>query len=485
MKPLRKKRAITLYEKRLSVGFVVTTLVCYVLAALIWYVLGVITPYMDYVGVSEADNAFITRKALSATAEEIAASCEDKERATLLPTSAQSFLLHLRMVEDARETIDFMVYDSFEEDYSSYFYTALVRAADRGVKVRIILDGKIGRLSGTLKTMEGIVASNANIELYYFNPFNIWRPAGLMVLMHDKVSIFDGKMMTVGGVNLGNSWFLRNADMEVLITNSGENGGTSQATAYFERMINSGLCKRKTAKSRNEQAKAEYVRQYEEFYEDSEIAAAEVNYAEMGVPIDKCTFISNQITDGKKAPIILRALYNLAEGAESANLVTPYTLLTDDKLYKLRELAGDGRRVKFRLITNSLYNTRNVAFAVYYYDRQKLIADGIELWEYQAESQLHAKFSTFDNRYSVIGSFNLDERSAHIDTEAVVVIDSPQFAAIVNDYIDYKFISNSLKVGQDNVYEPSNNGVTAGDVPRSKAFLYTIYNSLRCVINLI
>ena len=81
-----------------------------------------------------------------------------------------------------------------------------------------------------------------------------------------------------------------------------------------------------------------------------------------------------------------------------------------------------------------------MAYAVYMRDRKKYLSDSIELWEYQADDQLHAKISVYDGRYTMIGSFNLDERSAHIDTESVLIIDSQAFAAAVERYIDDAYL---------------------------------------------
>lgn len=483
MNSLNKNKAVALYETRLRVGYVVTTLVCYIVALLLWYALCVITPYMDSVTVSAENAARVMRAALSATSEQQAAAESEKERAALLPTSERSFMLRLNLIESAQKSIDHMVYDTYEEPYSIYYYTALARAADRGVKVRIILDGKMGRLSGDLSKIGKIVRSHDNIELYYFNGINLWKPAGLMVLMHDKVTIIDCEKLLVGGVNMGSSAYLYNYDMEVLISNSGEHGSAGQATQYFERMKNSEFCKRSTAKSFDRAAKAEYEKRFEEFYGKSELAAAEMDYSQTGVPIDKCTFLTNEITGGKKEPIILQALFNLAEGSKKSKWVTPYALLTDKKIKRLREIAQASD--EFELVTNSLYNTRNVAYAKYYFSRRDFVSDSIALWEFQADNQLHAKMYTFDGRYSVIGSFNLDERSAHIDTEAVLVIDSPVFTAVVDEYINYEFINNSLRVGSDNGYMPSENGVVAGKVSGGKTFKYLLYGMLGCVVNLI
>ena len=184
------------------------------------------------------------------------------------------------------------------------------------------------------------------------------------------------------------------------------------------------------------------------------------------------------MTDGKKSPRIMQAMFELAESSERTTIVTPYALITDKKINRLRAAAEKNK--SFRLITNSLYNSRNVAYAVYMRDRKKYLSDSIELWEYQADDQLHAKISVYDGRYTMIGSFNLDERSAHIDTESVLIIDSQAFAAAAERYIDEKIVAESCRVGMDNKYIPSD--VEPGKVPRDKQIKYFFYTALAAEI---
>lgn len=477
-----RKKAIALYETKMRVGYIVKTSVCYLFAAIVWYILAVILPYTVAVGVSASDKLLVTRQAFSATQSEIDRDESEKERALLMPTSESSFCRRLKLIEDAERTINYMVYDTYEEAFSYFYYTALVRAADRGVKVRIILDGKMGRLTGELATIGKIVSNHNNIELYYFNEINLFDPAGLMVLMHDKVTIVDGKMLIVGGVNMGRSAYTHNFDMEVMITNSGVNGSAGQAERYFERMLKSGIVRRIKSKKGDNIAKRRYEEQFLRYYKASEFADTDIDYADIGVPINKSTFLSNKISTGKKSPIILQAVYNLMESSERSVIVTPYTLLENDKKARIRRLAE--KNDEFVIVTNSMYNTRNVGYADYYYTRESYIDKNITLFEFQAKNQLHAKMFTFDDRYCVIGSFNMDERSAHIDTESVAVIDSPTLAKQLNEYIKTVFIDNSLQVGPNNEYLPSET-VKDHDISTGKKFKYWLYSALgiiRCLI---
>lgn len=483
VKPLHKKKAVLLYETRMRVGFVVMTVVFYLLAAIIWYMLAAVLPYTQTVNVSESENVFITREALSASQEQINRSERLKERVLLMPTSESTFNRRLKLIADAKETVDFMVFDTYAGDFTDIFYGALINAADRGIKVRVVLDGKMGKLGGSLKPIENLLSNHNNIELYYFNGPNVFDPGGLMTLMHDKLTVVDGDKCIVGGVNMGTGAYLSNFDMEVMVTNSGANGAAGQVKHYYETMLKSGLVKRFTSKIDDIEAKKLYIGKYTEYFAKSEFANATIDYASQGVAVDKITLVNNRISARKKSPIIWQALYNLMYDAKKSILVTPYTLLQNDKKDQIKSLAA--RNDEFVLITNSLYNTRNVGYADYYYTRKAYLTDDIKLLEYQAENQLHAKMFAIDDRYSIIGSFNLDERSIHIDTESVLVIDSPAFNKILTDYITDTMVNNSLEVGKDNEYILTENIPSAPTVDAAKRFKYAIYRVLgvvRCLI---
>lgn len=481
MQSKKRKKVVALYETRMRASYVVKTVVCYFFAALIWYILCVITPYMDSVPVCASDAALLTREALSATEEQISEDDGEKERALLMPSSIDSFYRRLRLIEDAERSIDYMVYDNYEQEFTFIYYAALLRAADRGVKVRIIVDGKMGTFVDTLEELGKLLCNHNNIELYHFNEANIFKPTALMVLMHDKVTIVDENKLIVGGANMGTVSFTANYDMEVMITNSGTRGCAGQAKRYFDEMVSNKLCVRKKSKKCDFSLKQQYLNQFSSFYHAYKFTEP-IDYDTQGVPVDKITFLSNKIDGGKKPPTILTAVFNLAESSQKTTIVTPYTLLVDKKIKTLRNIAA--KNAEFKLITNSLYNSRNVGYAVYYHSRSDYIDENIDLWEFQAKNQLHAKMFTFDDRYSIIGSFNLDERSAHIDTESALVIDSPTFNAQVNEYIDEVFVKNSLKVGENNEYLPSDD-VEEHNVPASKRFKYAIYNILQIVMNLL
>lgn len=87
VKALRVKKAIALYETRMRAGWVVMTVIFYILSAVIWYALAAVLPYTATVKVDVKTAEGLTRAAFTATSAEIGADEKDKERAFLMPTS--------------------------------------------------------------------------------------------------------------------------------------------------------------------------------------------------------------------------------------------------------------------------------------------------------------------------------------------------------------------------------------------------------------
>lgn len=472
-----------MYETRMSGAYVAKTIVLYAIAAVVWYIVCAITPFFVTVNVGKENAEKVSFASLSATQSEIDADESTKERALLLPSSEDGFITRLKLVESAERTIDFAVFENNCDEWSGYFYSAILRAADRGVKARLIFDGRIGQFDVEQAELQKILQNHNNIEVYVYNPMNFGDPAGLLVFMHDKLTVVDGDRMLVGGINMGKYAYMSNADLEVLITNSGEDRSVGQVEEYYEQLIRSKLSKRKISKKCVFSVRDEFDERYSAYIEQNrDKFDAPTDYKTVGVAVDKVTHVHNPVDAHKKEPIIWQAVCNLAEKSKETAIVSPYVLLEDRKITKLRDLAAHSD--KFTVVTNSLYNTRNVAYAHYLYTRSDIASEHLDVYEYQADNQLHAKFMSFDRRFSLIGSFNMDERSCHIDTESVLVIDSAAFNAQLNALIDDKFMIDSLKVGLDGKYEPSES-VQAKPVSFGKKLEYKLFRMLSLVVYLL
>ena len=137
------------------------------------------------------------------------------------------------------------------------------------------------------------------------------------------------------------------------------------------------------------------------------------------------------------------ALIDLIRNAkESIVIQTPY-LVTTELSHRLFAEAKR-RGVRIQILTNSLATTDNIAaFRGYQVSRSHLLEAGVELFEFRPDAQLrrmimtssfirtikelpifgiHAKTMVVDEKILVVGTFNLDPRSAHLNTECVTLI---------------------------------------------------------------
>ena len=115
----------------------------------------------------------------------------------------------------------------------------------------------------------------------------------------------------------------------------------------------------------------------------------------------------------------------------------------------MEEVADDAKLV---MLTNSVASSPNFpAFSNYFSQRRQFVSTGAKIYEYQSYDSIHGKSLVIDNRISAVGSLNLDDRSFYIDTENMLIIDSPEFAARLNAAMD-DYIDHSALVGADNHY---------------------------------
>lgn len=95
------------------------------------------------------------------------------------------------------------------------------------------------------------------------------------------------------------------------------------------------------------------------------------------------------------------------------------------------------RGVRVRILTNSLATSDNLfAQAGYVGDRRDLVQAGVELWEYAGPECLHAKAAVVDDEIVIVGSYNLDPRSEHLNSELALVATDPALAGELRALFD-------------------------------------------------
>ena len=410
-----------------------------------------------------------------------------QDRVALIEDRYYSGLVRLDIIENAEETLDISYYTIHDGISTDIFLASLIEAADRGVQVRFILDGIFHHLEGNLKNVIYAFSNHPNIELKFYEPFNIFKPWTWNNRLHDKFIIADNNIAIIGGRNIGDKYFAQDDanidvvnDRDVLILNTDEkaysNSVISEMEEYFNLVWNhkysvypkENLSNRQITKG---EEKTEDLKDRLENVKNSnpEIFENDFNWEEETLPTNKITLIHNPIQSLNKEPWVYYELTNLARNSKESILIqSPYIIPTRNmlKILDINSINVDDIDV----LTNSLYASPNpFAIAGYTNHRKNIVDNSTNVYEFQGPGSIHAKSYIFDERISAVGSFNFDSRSVHLSTETMVIIDSEEFSEHLKEEIE-KYMEQSLVVGEDYNYI-ENSKVKAGKVPFIKKII--------------
>jgi len=355
----------------------------------------------------------------------------------------------------------------------------LIRAADRGVQVRMLVDDIMLDVA-----LEDVAALNAhpNIEIRIYNPtkgknavqkvVNVARDfQGFNQRMHNKTFVVDGQIAITGGRNIADEYFDYDQAYHfrhppVLLIGAGAEAIANSFDSFWDHPLAQAI-----AWETDEDHTAELYAQIHAYACDPENFWPEIRALIDGIPdaiphilasgrlheLEDIRFVSD--APGKNSSggfsgggASTDALLAEVQGArESVVIQSPYLVLTELGLGLFRDAVARG--VDVTILTNSLCSTDNLeAFNGYQRIREDLIEAGVQVYEYRpdaairkqlitAEKQkragyvpvfgLHAKSMVIDHSTVVIGTFNLDPRSANLNTPCVAIMESVPMAAQV------------------------------------------------------
>jgi len=141
-------------------------------------------------------------------------------------------------------------------------------------------------------------------------------------------------------------------------------------------------------------------------------------------------------------------LLGLMDAAESSILIeSPY--LVPSRALRKGLARAHSRGVRVRILTNSLQSTDNL-FPQAGYDgkKKKLVRNGVELWEYAGPECLHSKAAVIDDRVVIVGSFNLDPRSEHLNTELAIVVQNTELATAMLGEMN-RHLEQAVRIDRD------------------------------------
>jgi len=407
----------------------------------------------------------------------------EKERAEdwiyLLNTGDEALWWRLRLIDSASSSIDLQTFLWKEDRSGLTVLRHLYDAADRGVRVRILLDDTF-----TANLDEDIwdIAHHPNIEFRIYNPY-AHRSNSLLVRqflnlgdfsrvdhrMHNKIMVADNHAAIVGGRNLADEYFGSHEeanfrDMEVLAA-----GATMQPLSrQFDEYWNSDW-----SIPVERLLKVEPTRTPEEFEawvmntaergineDEAERLQAWAQVVRLGVTGEVEVFADTPASEDPSAlgemPVQLaHELVRRIDAADEELIIISAYLIPTSELEGAIERA-EGRGVRVRILTNSLRsNNHMAAHSAYRNHVHQLVDHGAEVHEVRALARdramymempieekhlgLHSKVMLIDDDTSVVGSANLDPRSLRLNTEMVLVIRSRGFNQWVRDVIALDF----------------------------------------------
>lgn len=391
-----------------------------------------------------------------------------------------SIASRLHLINKAQHNIDLQYYIWEDDSIGHLMLAELLKAADRGVKVRLLIDDQNGtKLDATLKQL----AAHPNFEIKLFNPYKFrklrvidyaFRLKHINHRMHNKLIIADGAIAVTGGRNISREYFdasdnFQFTDMDILFYGT----AVQHANDVFHEFWNDNLSYSVPQLLGNgNQEQLAKLRQYyeltalqkDQLKKRIELAEKQINKHLKDRPINwaKAHFIADSPNKIRGAATNDQLIYSqmlniMGEPKQHLELVSAYFVPTRKGTDYLVNLSKND--VRIRILTNSfLANDVAVVHAFYQKYRHDLLQNGIKLYEFKPyiertkrtwyevvtgnvipakgknTSSLHAKFFDIDGMV-FIGSFNFDPRSANLNSEVGLVVESD---------VLQKYISRSL-----------------------------------------
>lgn len=392
-----------------------------------------------------------------------------EDRVVLVQDRFESGLARVNLVENAEKRLDISYYAIEDGISSEIFLGSIIDAANRGVKIRMMVDGVMNIFNRKIHEVGLVFAEHPNIEFKYYNRLKPLKPWTWHHRLHDKIILVDERFAMVGGRNIGDRYFSPDVsqrvtnDRDVLVINTNEEtmetSVIQEIKAYYEKTWNHKFAEipHGTLSARQhrqaKETKADLRLLFEEVHDTHpEFFHLELDWLDYSFPVHHITFLHNPLEPLNSEPLIWKELARRMEQAESSIYIeTPYVIPTKNMRGYVNEDKITASTIEIH--TNSLASSPNlIAYSGYTNYRKELVHSGIELYEFQSETESHhAKAFVFDQRISAIGSFNLDPRSAFLNTEVMLVIDSEEFAEHMADLTD-SMKKNSLQVGRGGEY---------------------------------
>ena len=437
--------------------------------------------------INDTAQTALGKKSLSFSAK------HDNAESGFYPSSdgIESLAIRLALAEMAEKSIDLQYYLIKNDSVGKLFVASLVKAADRGVRVRLLLDDIF-----TKGYDVGMLALNShpNIEIRLFNPFayrslrsaNLLNGLQLNRRMHNKTFTVDNQFSIVGGRNIAAEYFgaredLNFSDADLLVVGP----AVTDVSVMFDQYWNSKPSVPVTAvvntKNIDSNMKLDEfrVRITDKFNQANSSVYGRALVSDAGALTERLAeklIWSSEYQlvyyspdkalrrEAKDADSIVTPLVEVLEKAENSLLiVSPYFVPLKSGVMAIQALQDRG--VDVTVVTNSLAsNNHTLVHAGYAPYRKSVLKTGAKIYEAKNDATLqelerlglgdsgatlHTKMFVVDRNIVFVGSFNFDPRSVNLNTESGLIIKSKALAGIALSGLQESLNENTWEVVLD------------------------------------
>lgn len=393
----------------------------------------------------------------------------------------QSIASRIHLIRKAKYTLDLQYYIWADDFIGNLMLHELLKAADRGVKVRLLIDDQNGT---KIDRQLSALLTHPNISIKLYNPYKfrhfrvmdyIFRAQRINHRMHNKLIIADGAIAVTGGRNISSEYFdasesFQFTDMDVLFFGQSVNRANEVFTEFWnfelsypiEQFISKGSAQDliDLRKSFEKLEQAEHSTDEKVNLEQKELAN-ELNQNKINWAYADFLADSPKKSLGKAQgnELISHQIHqHLGDPKQEMDLIAAYFVPTQNGTDFISQFPK--QNVNVRILTNS-FVANDVALVHAFYQKYRidLLKNGAKLYEFKPyierkrrtwyevvtgniipkkgknKSSLHAKFINIDDKV-FIGSFNLDPRSFNINTEVGLVLKSDPLQEQISDLLD-------------------------------------------------
>lgn len=388
-----------------------------------------------------------------------------------ISTATDALLIRHTLTGMAQHSIDAQYYIWHDDEAGLILLKSLWDSAERGVTVRLLLDdfNSTPSLDKYLLTF----ASHPNIAVRLANPFDyrhfktlsyLKHPFRQNVRMHNKSMTFDGHVSIIGGRNIGNEYLNIDhanyfADLDIMMTGKVVDDVSQSFEDYWQSANAYDIqTLTKTPLSRLPSQK-DYDRLAQIYDKATQNAPLKTKLTEGNIPFRWTTidFFADDVKKlGRQADyddyLVSQLRHRLDAPKQHLSIISSYFAPTKEGVQILTNMANQG--VHISILTNAL-NATDVptVHAGYGHWRKELLKAGIKIYELKRSAMpkdffdstsvsLHAKAFAIDDHQVFIGSYNIDPRSANINTELGVVIDDGRLATQIHTALNNPNLTN-------------------------------------------